>query len=1817
MKLLRDILLAMAIIPTLALAAGQLGDKALVVPGTELGWESAKLELVLRVSEKAQVNLEVYSPGFDPTDYRSPNELGDERYDQSDVPLKTLIRIFNDKGQVLVRREYGVEPHRWHKLIDGAMNPGDYLIEMQFFGNGKNALAFRLNADPKKAKLQVAPGSMQTYNVHGSQWQYPFAVEKRDWSAPITVGIYDGDGPQELLIRVLEPGGQSRSLPTPGNGEWVRYHIEQAGQYKFGFSQPQGATQYTNTVGFKVFLGKIVVKVVDELGRPVDGAEYKISGYYDRAVFLQTVPDGWNLIKVDTRFGLPLSGRRVLFGPGGGEVTYVLSPSEGELRVSADANCSGHSWPVPLKLRIGDKAITLNDSGAAKIKLPAGEYAISVEVPGAVVKAPRKVQVVAGQVRSLKISLQPEVVVSLNLNPKTVAAGSTVMAQARLATNFPYQLPAELRLELPEGLSAKGNPAIAGPLSADRPLVLSVEVMAEREGKYQIGAVASPCAAGAKAFLEVMRPAEFTVAKKAITKTVKPGDVAKFSITVANQGGSAGRVHVIDQLPAGLEGRGVDEFVVLKPGEKHEIIVSGKVTASDGSIINTAQIYDEAGRAVGQAKADLVVRRAKIELRRTLDKHSVVPGEKVKVCLQVSNTGSLPAKYKLSDAMPGWLEPEQQPVFSGELDPGKSGEHCYLAMVRFGPEAEGQFKAKLTSNAGSLTATDTIKRIPLGLEKVAKPQRILLGGEAEFLVTVSNPTDHAVSIRLLDTPAKGLGMQAAEEKVELGAGESRQFTYQVKPVGVGSLVNKVSAFISDTPAAFPAKATLKVLPQISSRRISEIKLSFDVKGAGDALLIAHKIPEGATYQPGSSRLDGKPIAEPHIGPDGRLIWKIPYVSHGVLQYAVEHSKALPELDDPELTLIIGDRDLQLAGNVSLKDYKAAKPIKRSERHGLIKNPLPGTVFRSTDSTKILIVAPYGEKIKVTVNGSPVPKDRLGKAEYDAASGKQTLAYFGVPLEVGRNLIVVETASQRDQVEVFRTGKPVELVVVPEKVVADGRTPIRLRIESRDANGFATGMGFVTVESSQEPMLADANLRESGYQVLLKDGKAELVLRPMTSPGEILVRMAKDRIESEGKIYVPGSTKKLWAAQGSITVRYYGAFEVGVRARGYIEAPIAGGTLQGALGVAGGNDNGSFKYNPDLLNRDNPTKRFPLVGSGTQSKLPLESDDGIALKYDKRDFSVGYYKVNLSLPGIRGLPNATALVARKRGNLEAGAFVTLLPSAEVIDEIVPDGTRVYRLSHAVKPGSEKVVLRSGALEINLVPLRDYVIDYPTGHITLSRPLWPNDENLIPVRLLVRYAPAASPRDTLAFGAGARYKFGKFAFGIAAATLDRGNTWKFGAEAAYTTNTLKLLLAYTIDAGNSVISLSAAGRQGAIEAAGNLRYNGALQGKLRVAAKVGKGGKVALEHRGSSASNHSALIYEQRFGSISGGVGLGYEWNTASLNAIGRLGYSAGNLQLTATHRQSFSVSPSLSTLDLSYAFNSNLKGEGELAYEWGTGLSGTFGLKQKLGPANLILSYALPNASGSGNRARFGIAAPLPLSDTVTLDLSAGYDRSLSTGDYQAAAGLGVRYKTDDLTAAIGVEGALGSGGSKVTLRTGAAGKLNDRQTLSFDANYVYDAELHGRFTLAYAYRGRSWHLLTYHRMINEGGTSFEGELAPTWYPNLSLQLRPSAAYRVSLDEPATTLYQLGLGANYYITPRLGLGGGVYYLWQPALAKSKMSFSVEGSFRVIDPVWLNLGYTFGGFYGLTPESRPGVYLRLDLLGGSSESEPVDTKSESAK
>jgi len=1767
----------------------------LIVPGTELAWEGQGLHLVLQVKKPTRLKLKLYSPGFDPKDYRSKNELGDERYDQGKGSLLAVYEL-RYGSHIIVRRSYGIEPHRWDTLFEGRLEPGEYDLFAKFYGNGKNAVIFKVEAPEGHTKLFVAPDSMYTYNVERGGWQTPFTLDVPEFSPTLKVGVYDADGPRELEFKAETPRGVL-TPPVAGSREWFYVPTEEKGGYRFSVRMPSTAVQYTNTVGFRIFIGPIEVEIVDIKGRPVPGARYLIIGSYTRKVKL-LAPPGWELVRTEIKYGRELSPGLVLFGMGAGKVRFVLRPPLGTLRVTAKLKYPGHESPYPLVVKVGDEVVRLPaDTGETVLILPQDVYTlVPEEVPGARVTGPTEVEVVPGEERRADFVVEPIVELKLTADPRRIPVGEKSLVVATASTEFEDTLPGRLRIEFPSGLRPLGTTEVVGPIAKGRDLVLKVPVEGLRRGTYHPRAHLAPWNLTAVETIEVYRPLTLKLEKTADRERVYAGEEVQFTIRVINEGDEPGQVRLVDKLPPELVGEDLDVELSLAPGEEKRFLLPARVKERVvGRVVNRARLVKD-GKTLLEDDAEIQVLKPVLKLTRDLDKPVVFPGEEVRVCLYVENVTRVKLAYELTDRYPNWLEPKEEPRFKAEIAPKGKNKHCYTAKVAFGPEREDPFEARLVSGDIVLTARDKIKRILMPLEKRVEPAEILLGGEAVFTVRVKNPLDRPVKVKLVDAPEKGLGFEGFTKELDLGPGEVRVLTMKAQPDRVGELRNQASVYIGDTPAARPVQAVLKVLPPLVPHRASEVELPFKVRGQGEYLLIRHRPPEGARYVPGSSRLDGRLIADPLVDDEGRLYWKIPFQPEGTVTYRLAHEKPLPPLPEAELTLVSGDQAVPLQGNLTLEDYERAKPLEVEEhREGFIKEPKPGQVFQR-EAIKVFVEAPYGQEVELRVNGKPVPRDLLGKAQYDKGRGVQRLEYYGVPLEVGRNVIEVRVGDETDRVEVYRAGKPVGFALIPVKAIADGRTPLRFRLELRDELGLPTGRGLVTVEARPEPIAPDAAPRESGYQVLITDGVGELKLAPMVAAGYARVKLAYGSIEETHQVYVPGRQELLLLMQGSVVARYGdGLVEFGGLGRLYAEAALGEGTLQ----VAVSETVTEASVVPGLMPQGTFYERFPTTGSGGDAKRPLVSEDGVAFRYTEKGFSAAYALQSLSVPGLTNLGRGTVLTAEMRGNLYAKGFVGLLPRDEVTEEIVPDGTRIYDLTYEPKPGSVKVVVdRGGAVEV-LERGSDYVVDAVSRMLVLARPLWAYDDEGRPVRLLVTYAPVDAPREVLGYGFGIRLSGGPWYLSGGVANL--GDGLRYGGEVGYRDRGFRFSLGYADQVWRLVLS----GRKGPYSAAGSLRYDGdkvRVFGRMRALFQVTKGGKIALEHHGSLTRNRSTALYEQKIGkNLFAGLGLGYHWEKRAPAAVGRLAWRDRRTQVALTHSQAFSVRSATETqLSSQFKLDENLTARGELFYDWAGHLTGSLGLDQRLGNANLSLSYALPGAGGEGNRARFGIRAPFPLDEHWTADVHAGYMYAFSTGEGEFAAGTGIRYRREGFVATFGVDYARDGEGGKLTLRAGAAGQIDRNQVISADANYRADKN-QGAFTLAYALRASTLQLLTYHRWHTEG--TLEGELALGWHPNLYFQLRPAAAYRVRTNDMEATLYQVSLGANLYLTRYLGAGGGVYYLFGPGVSNKNgaLAFSVEGSVRVLDPLWLNLGYTFGTFEGLTPDARPGLYLRLDYLG----------------
>ena len=147
-----------------------------------------------------------------------------------------------------------------------------------------------------------------------------------------------------------------------------------------------------------------------------------------------------------------------------------------------------------------------------------------------------------------------------------------------------------------------------------------------------------------------------------------------------------------------------------------------------------------------------------------------------------------------------------------------------------------------------------------------------------------------------------------------------------------------------------------------------------------------------------------------------------------------------------------------------------------------------------------------------------------------------------------------------------------------------------------------------------------------------------------------------------------------------------------------------------------------------------------------------------------------------------------------------------------------------------------------------------------------------------------------------------------------------------------------------------------------------------------------------------------------------------------------------------------------------------------------------------------------------------------------------------------------------------------------------------------------------KLALGYAYRSGTLNSLGYVRYqrgsLSGGQDQLAAGLSADYHllvrPRLDLNLRGGADLRV-LSERATLTYQPYLGVSAALDDRVQIGAWGRALVQPATHTSLYGYGLEAGVRALPGTWLNVGYNFRGFDGVTTGmyTRPGAYLRLDL------------------
>ncbi len=1093
----------------------------------------------------------------------------------------------------------------------------------------------------------------------------------------------------------------------------------------------------------------------------------------------------------------------------------------------------------------------------------------------------------------------------------------------------------------------------------------------------------------------------------------------------------------------------------------------------------------------------------------------------------------------------------------------------------------------------------------------------------------------------------------------LGAVLTAQAGAQATPGAVTLQASPAPVTSPVVSAAAPSPATLSPVTApttnpLTVTSLSTIRLSFDLQGQkypAATYLVAQKPVGASSYQPGSSHLNGAALPDPLVGASGTLYWLLDAATlaqvtqqagqqQTELSYQVTHTAPLPPL--PQAALLVHDtRDStasntpawqRLSGQADLSDYGGAVPLSAespSENPGAIKLPLDGSQVRRSDQIGVVVEVPVGSDLTPTINGQPIAATQLGDSQTSADGQTERRHYYAVKIRPGVNTITLG-----NQQTTFRyAGATASYQLEPLSLIADGSTPIRVRIQALDADGILSEQPYLTVQSNLEPTQPDARPTETGYQIALKDGVGILELRPQTTPVALSVDLWRDtqvfhrtfEVQAGGAAVGVGMVSATLGLNGGLNGAGLSSDNLSIQARAYYEGPLAGGKVYLSA------DKNGLPRTEDVNNRN------ATFGDSSQQTVPLQGSDPVAFAYEHPRFRAAYRQSGLPVTAVPVTGQITALSASTRGNTRVSGFAAWLPSDLVSAQpLTPEGTRLLRLGREnLAPDSESLTVvttdRDTGAELErrtLVRNVDYTLDPQTGIVTLAQALSRVDENLNPVTVLATYRLASSSQNrTLAYGA--QVETGGENARVGAALVHMDGVTTYGVAGHYFTPDVqadaRVLVAGGIhaeatasaswgpsNASRSTASLSAYHQDASYNGLGDqgegTRFKAKLSAPLtdRVLALADADYTQSLSGRQGNIA--AQALY--KFKPLIVGAGAKYSFgDQQGVSLIGSVGYDDGKLVTLLTHSQPVSgnVSP-VTDFKASYPLSRNLRIGLNDHYVWNEGHTTSVTLDSTVGRTNYAVGYDLPNAGGSGNRARFGVSTSLPLSSRTSLGLRGAYVRDLRASTSQLSGSADLMYSADHYVASLGTDLTYDTSLTSpltTVVRAGISGDLSTHLNVSADTTLQFGQTPGTRIGLGYAYRNTALSSLGYLRYL-------DGSLAGST-PNLTtgisaeyrqprLSVRGGVDARMLLQDRDSLTYQPYLGLSANVAQRLRLGAWGRALVQPATQTSIGGYGIEAGFQALPGTWLTAGYNLKGFDGIDTAglyTRQGAYIRLDL------------------
>lgn len=1445
-------------------------------------------------------------------------------------------------------------------------------------------------------------------------------------------------------------------------------------------------------------------------------------------------------------------------------------------------------------------AVYTMDAGNLEVKANA--------LPGTSLQAPAQVNLKPSANSTVHLEFVPQTHVKLDVEKASGSLSDSFTFKATATTDFESLIPATLSIQLPEGFTSADALEVTRPISKSRPAELTVVANASKPGTAAATAQLSPFNQQSTQQVTVFDSSLLQVEVTPSSPLVDPGSEMTIKVTVKNAGTApSGELTLTGLTDTGITAGKLEEKLSLGAGEEKTFVVPVKVKSdAPGRTMYRTLLKSSSGDS--RTETMIGINQPNLEMDISGIQSPALPGEQQTVRVILKNTGTRTAHYTLKNDLGDFLKPLSDVDFTGTLEAGQEVSHVFVAETTYGAEATGSLRSVLTSEAGeqvqSLPVTRALIQFKLDLSK----DSIRMGENATYTLTVKNPLPRPISFRLEGKHDDTVQLSEEETRIiNLEAFEEGTVEFDAKFTRPGTKTQQFTAFMGETVVATPVELSSEIANVYTLTRESEFELPFTQNSTAQDLIIGHTLPVGTEYQAGSSTLNGEALADPVIGNDGVLYWKVKAVQTGTLKYSVIHQKSLTAVAEPTVVALVTNREPEvLAGQFHLSDYQYAKPINaRTENAGAIKLPLAGTVFRNRDRISVKVQVPADFEGALLVNGQPVEDSTIGLRSLDPESGIATFEYVGLQLQKGKNTLTVG----QEQIEVYLASAPVKLTVEPVQDLADGITPIRMKIVARDASGLPSGEGFVDVLTSLEPNQPDVNPFEGGYQIRMVDGVALLELRPTTSTKPLNLTLKMDQLTQTQDVGLQFSTRQVGIGLASITA-HVAPFNIQGKGAAYLETPLGQGQLQLAINSAG-------------LEK-NTSQNFALRGDASIEEQPLYGNTPVAFQYNHPDFKVSYREGAVPVDALPVSQNHVYLSAQTTGDEQVSGFVGLVPGHSRTFTITPVGARTYALPDGnINTSSERVELITTVRGEEVIKVLnfgvDYTVDYLHGIIEFGRPLIALDEELNSVRVKVTYTTDADTSNFTAWGVQVSKKTENTSLKLAAVHLPEGSTATvvFSAKSETTKTDFQASTDYNGYRSEASVLIN------------SLPWNVSIRGGVQSKGYTGLDRQQDGQHLNLQASyrfdSHWSWLGQADYDTFSGvdsaSIRTGIQYTEEPFSASVRVGKSFGDkssysLFLGAAYEQdpwkvsldqqiNFSGEPSVTTFKAAYKLDRNTSAVFRDEYTWGGSNTAFIGLESVMGNTNYSIGYELPSSTGEGNRARLAGNTVLPLDDRWSVDLKGSMTGDLTKEQVTFGAGSTLKYNARNFNSSLGLDYANSGSSSKFSVHAGVTGRLDDQWTLGFDGLKEFgEGGLGTHLNLNFAGRMNSASLLGSLNYsdgtLARGDAQFGAHIAGNFVQR-NYQIRGQVDARYLLNDPSAFTIQGLAGANLFVTDKIGLGAVIRYMTQPGTGTQAFGYGIEGSVNVWNGVWATVGYNPQGFTGIAPiDSQAGFYFRLDFL-----------------